>query len=435
MLRRIVPIIAAVLLACAAIAVPATASGPTANATSVKAKAAKAAKSCKKATARAAKAKTPAKAKKLKQAKKKACKKAKKLAAQARASEPAAKSAPAAAKPEGPKYQPKAPGEGFVVGIDANTKAYADPGAQMDRISQAHVTQLREELEWGVVEPAKGAYDWSRYDRVYYEAAERGIEILAGITSPPSWAEPDWNWIPDNPAEYSKFVAKVAARYGPGGSFWASHPELEDHGSSHFELWNEPYVAYFAGNGMSAGRYANLAIAAADAGRAANPRTNYLASADNQDNNGEDWTRAMFTARPDLADHVDGFAVHPYGPDLDTYNEGPAGSFRRNLEETGTALVENGAAAKPMWITELGWSTCNSGGVCVSEQRQAQLTKQLGELLRTTYSSSVRGLFLFNYSDHSDSPSESEANYGYVRENGTPKPALTELRSIADSQN
>jgi hypothetical protein len=431
--RSLSLLVTAIVMISAVFATPALASGPTASATKVKAQAAQAAKSCKKATARAAKASSPAKAKKLRKAKKKACNKAKALAAKARSVTPKAAAAATAAAPSA-TYKTDAPGSGFVVGVDANTKVYANPGAQMDKIAQADVGNLREEIEWDRIEPTKGNYDWSLYDRVYSDAAKHNMRIMGTITSPPSWAAPSWNWIPDDPTQYAGFVAKVAARYGAGGSFWTSHPSLPNVATTHFELWNEPYVDNFAANGMDAARYANLAIAAADAGHAANPATKYLASTDDTDADAEDWTRKMFAARPDLAQHIDAIAIHPYGPDLDTYNEGPAGSFRRNLEQTQTALVENGAGDMPIWITELGWSTCNSGGVCISEQRQAELTRQLGQLLETDYSSSVRGLFVFNYSDYGNNPSNSENNYGFVHNDGTAKPALAELRSIADSQ-
>ena len=188
---------------------------------------------------------------------------------------------------------------------------------------------------------------------------------------------------------------------------------------------------YSAANGIDPARYANLAIAAADAGRAANPSTKYLASAADMDSRGHDWTRGMFAARPDLASHVDGFAIHPYSPDLTTYGAPQADSFRRNLEQTQAALSENGAADKPIWITELGWSTCTTSSDCVTEQQQEDLTRQLGQILDTTYSGSVRALFLFSFSEGDASDDSVQGRFGLTRQNGDPKPAYDALRDLA----
>lgn len=425
-----------VIVICAAFASVAVADGPTATAAKVQAKAAKAAKTCKQATARAAKATTPAKHKKLVKAKKKACKKAKLLALSsiptisngATGDTTSAGNTTASA----PRATNNAPGHGYIVGVDANARSYSDPGDQYDRVAQSGANWSREELEWSSVEPTQGHLDWSRYDKVFTAAAQRGLHILPLVNDIPSWAEPAWNWVPENPAQYAAFVAKVAKRYGPGGSFWTSHPQLD--GSlavTYVELYNEPYYDYFSANGIDPARYANLAIAAADAGRAANPATKYLASADDMDSRGHDWTRGMFAAHPDLAAHVDGFAIHPYSPDLTTYGAPQADSFRRDLEQTQAALAENGAADKPIWITEMGWSTCTTSSDCVTEQQQADLTRQLGQLLDTTYSGSVRALFLFNFTEGDPSDDGVQAHFGLTRQDGSHKPAYDALHDLA----
>jgi hypothetical protein len=437
-LRRIVPVIFIVaLLVCSAFASAAAADGPTATAARVQAKAAKAAKSCKKATARAAKATTPVKRKQLVKTKKKACKKAQVLARSLLPTvDGEAKGDTATASADSARRSPlatnNAPGNGYIVGVDANARSYSDPGDQYDRVAQAGVSWSREELEWNSVEPTEGHLDWSRYDTVFAAAAERGLHILPLVGGIPSWAAPSWNWVPENPAQYAAFVAKVAKRYGPGGSFWTAHPQLDASlAVTYIELYNEPYYDYFSANGIDPARYANLAIAAADAGRAANPGTKYLASSADMDNTGHDWTRGMFAARPDLADHVDGFAIHPYSKDLTTYGAPQADSFRRDLEQTQAALAENGAADKPIWITEMGWSTCTTSSDCVTEQQQEDLTRQLGEVLDTTYSGSVRALFLFNFTEGDPADTGVQAHFGLTRQDGSHKPAYDALRDLA----
>jgi hypothetical protein len=433
-LRRTLPLLSViVVLLCAAFAAVASADGPTATAAKVEAKAAKAAKTCKQATAKAAKATTPVKHKKLVKAKKKACKKARALARSVLPTVDDRATGDTTTSAETPRSAPhvanNAPGSGYVVGVDANARAYSDPGDQYDRVAQSGVNWSREELEWDSVEPTKGHLDWSRYDKVFTSAAERGIHILPLVGSIPSWAAPSWNWIPEDPAEYAAFVAKVAKRYGPGGNFWTAHPQFDAGlAATYIELYNEPYQNYFAANGIDPARYANLAAAAADAGRAANPGTKYLASAASVDSSGNDWTRGMFAARPDLADHVDGFAIHPYSTDILSSNKY---SFRSQMEAAQSALAENGAADKPIWITEIGWSTCTTSTDCVTEQQQAALTRQVGELVATTYSGSVRAMFVYGFGDNRQSDDSVQGRYGIIRYDGSHKPAFDALAGLA----
>jgi len=82
------------------------------------------------------------------------------------------------------------------------------------------------------------------------------------------------------------------------------------------------------------------------------------------------WVNQMLDAAPDLPAHVDFWGAHPYGPT-------PA-VCRTNLEKMRGQLVARGCR-QPIWWTEFGWSVAN-----VSEQQQADYTKQLVDWGRTT---------------------------------------------------
>ena len=65
-----------------------------------------------------------------------------------------------------------------------------------------------------------------------------------------------------------------------------------------------------------------------------------------------------YRAMGGIAGHYDAFALHPYegpfAPDAtsDTYR-----SFKLAVEQTTQLMATYGDSQKPIWITEMGWST------------------------------------------------------------------------------
>lgn len=336
---------------------------------------------------------------------------------------------------------PPAAGSGLAVGLTGNTQAWGNGmAARMDAETSNGVDWLREEFDWSVIEPTNGQWDFSRYDNLMTEAAKRGVHILPIAINTPGWAGATWDTIPGDPSAYADYVAHIAGRYGAGGSFWAQHPDLTPAPVEWVELWNEPFMPQFANGDTDPGRYARLVTAATDAGRAANPNVKYLMALDSSayDASGteHDWLGAMYDAVPDLNAHVDGVTVHPYGNGgLRVLTRGASRWQFRRLEEIRSALVAHGAADKPVWLTEMGWTTCPAGAEkrCDSEQQQADYITELFALLRSNYGSYVRGVMLYRYDDlKASGDSDREAYFGLKHADGTPKPAWDALtRAIA----
>lgn len=336
---------------------------------------------------------------------------------------------------------PPAAGSGLAVGLVGNTQAWGNGmGARMDAETSNGVKWLREEFDWNVIEPSDGQWDFSRYDTLMTEAALRGIHILPIAISTPGWAGATWDTIPGDTGPYADFVAHIAGRYGAGGSFWTQHPDLTPAPVEWVELWNEPFLPQFSNGDPDPGRYAHMVAAATDAGRAANPNVKYLmaldSSAIDSSGNERDWLGAMYDAVPDLNDHFDGVTVHPYGNGgLRIKTRGASRWQFRRLEDIRAAMVARGAADKPFWLTEMGWTTCPAGSDarCDNEQQQADYITELFSLLRTDYSSYVRGVFLYRYDDlKPGGDSDREAYFGLKHADGTPKPAWDALtRAIA----
>jgi len=325
------------------------------------------------------------------------------------------------------------PGSGQLYGIHAGAQwvaAWSDPGPYLDKVLATGVTALREDFRFDLVEKTEGTFDWKRYDRLYAATAVRGMTVLPVVDDAPAWA--DASPYPVT-ADFAAFVAAGVERYGPDGSFWAAHPELPRTGAStYWELWNEPYEPFFAKGSPSPAAYAELAVAAADAGRRADPAARFLLEATPKSYGGTTWVDGLYAAQPDLNSRFDGVAVHAYGNDLGERE----GQFRRTMEEVRASFVAHGAADKPFWVTETGSSSCNgSDPLCVGEDRQAALLADVIESMQTKYRSYVRSVFVFGYCDPQRDnldPNDSEDHYGVARTDGTPKPAMRTLQTLLE---
>jgi hypothetical protein len=305
------------------------------------------------------------------------------------------------------------------IGISADIRAWGSPGKEQDRVAETGAKRLREDLEWERIEPQDGQWEWSETDDLYRTAAEHGMTILPLADSPPCWAVPAetaredcGQTYPVSNAAYAEFVARSAARYGPGGEFWKAHPGLNQSlAPRYFEIWNEPYFPSFTNGDVDPARYAGLYKAAVVAGRKANPETRYLveSAVDVPNPEGEgwvNWAAGMVKAEPAIRKYIDGIAVHPYADNHDPGYE-PANGTDSSFKNTDLIYedwVEQGIN-RPIWITEVGYASCNDGAErCVPGQTQATREEQKSEWLRDLFDELgeehygfVHAVYLYNF--------------------------------------
>ena len=328
---------------------------------------------------------------------------------------------------------------GQVVGLAANVSAIGG-GQTSTRLQQiatrAGARWLREEFRWSLIEPRRGRFAWKRYDHFMLDAARKGFHVLPLLVGAPKWSGPAWNSIPSNPAAFAAYTAAVVKRYGPHGTLWARHPALAAYGATTYEVWNEPYYPGGNNNRYDPARYIRLFKAAVTAGRGADPSTKYLLEADEAGRETKGgvwltWINEIYRDEHNLNNYFDGVAIHPYGNDV-TGLKAPAFNQLRRVELLRKYFVQHGASNKPLWITEVGWSTCTHGGpLCVSPNRQASDTRTLFKYVHSTWSSYVAGVFLFTFQDYGGNKSNPYDNYGLTRLNRSAKPALAAFRAGA----
>jgi hypothetical protein len=325
----------------------------------------------------------------------------------------------------------------LLLGVSASLRLFRGQArCEEARLAQATGVQaVRDDLSWAQAEPQPNRYNWSGYDAVVRTATEAGLVVLPVLDDAPSWAAPTGISLPLNPASYAEFVAAAVSRYGPGGSFWRANPRLPQHPLVWYELWNEPY---YADVNRNPGVYARLVRAATAAGRAANPAARFLAEAvdyyQTLAGGRADWIAGMHAAMPDLGRYFDAVAVHPYGgdPAISAPPGSAGGAPAHRIAQVRRELVADGYGNKPVWVTEIGWSTCSGADVCVSEAQQATYLQTFLKLADTTWRSYVRAVFVYDLRDVAPNPvDDREAWFGLVRPDLTHKPAWQVLHEAA----
>jgi hypothetical protein len=126
--------------------------------------------------------------------------------------------------------------------------------------------------------------------------------------------------------------------------------------------------------------------------------------------------------------------VHPYMYGSPDGAHGVPLPFRFDrIDAIARELTRLGAPRTPLWITEIGWSTCDVRPACGSEQDQAQwLADVFTRVRRRPLSSRVRALFVYHLHDFPGrAASDREGHYGLLRTNGSHKPAWSVVRREA----
>jgi hypothetical protein len=231
-----------------------------------------------------------------------------------------------------------------------------------------------------------------------------------------------------DPIHYREWVVDFIRRYGLGGSFWEEHPELNEarYAIQAFELGNEPYFG-----GMTASQYADsVRPALEEVHQLGLPAKVVLVS--RIYGTDTSWMDTLYQRIPDLNSLFYAFADHPYWYGHDPAEVSPAGPFGR-IEALRERMNEQGAAGKPIFISEYGESTAGCGGECVDEETQAE---HLAEMIAAIVSHpewKVEMLSVYQLLDRGTNSGERELQFGLLRENGTPKPAYSIVQAAVQN--
>lgn len=282
--------------------------------------------------------------------------------------------------------------------LDAHLAALAATGA----------TIARSDALWSAAEPAppvRGVhrYDWRFADSIASALAAHELRWLPIVDYSPAWvaADPARNSPPRIPTYFADYAGALAARFGPGGTFWREHPRLRPEPVQTYEIWNEPDNAQFWAPAPDAARYADLYVRARDAILAAEPSSRVVIGG--LTNPGA-FLPALLRARPDLAGDVDGVAIHPYGPT-------PTVVFGR-VRGARTVLSRIGLGSVPLYVTEFGWTTSppHSLGWAPASLRGAYIVRTVQTLAHSDCG--IAAVVLYTWVTPEQNPADHEDWYG-----------------------
>jgi hypothetical protein len=257
---------------------------------------------------------------------------------------------------------------------------------QFERLGRGGVDSVRIPLGWADLQSQSGgAINWSGVDEMVERAAYAGIEVLPTISGAPTWAVPTANvpggggakapaYLPAKGAAagaWKALLTEAARRYGPNGTFWASHPGVPVKPIRAWQIWNEPNFKFFVAKPNPA-EYGKLVKLSSVALKSVDPGAQVVLAGLFSQPKGARYVRVvggkkkiinrtnanyfasyfleqMYRTTPGIKSKFTGYSLHPY-----------TGSWKfltPAIEEVRDVLTANGDGGKGLWITELGWSS------------------------------------------------------------------------------
>jgi hypothetical protein len=270
-------------------------------------------------------------------------------------------------------------------------------------------------------------------------AARARVDVLPILGSPPAWASnrPDRSdrFPPANNSEFAAFARAVVARYRAGGTFWTSvRPDLTPMPLTSVQIWNEPWSDTYWGPLPDPAGYARLVRATGSAVHGLDPDIDVVISGDLLQTGGGGpiryWIDEVLRADPNLGDYFDVYSVHPY-PAGSPMTDNADGRWDFSRIQIIRQTTVNRGMPKPVWITEVGWSTAPNADHTVSETTQASYTRQAITRAFGDWSY-VKRFYLYSYDRDTGNTSDREGYFGVRRQNGSYKPVWTTLTNMLE---
>jgi hypothetical protein len=288
---------------------------------------------------------------------------------------------------------------------DSRTEiAYRD--FEQRKWSELGVASARTDFSWRKVEPERGVFDFSGLDRVVDAGDAAGTELLGILDYGNAWARSDGEVLapPDDLGDFGTYAAAVAERYAGR--------------VRHYEIWNEQNIGLtFWRPSEDPERYAELLVEASARVREVDPQA--LISFGGVfgprlllNTEGEEYIRQVAAALPELAQHIDIMAFHPYrypfsAPEVHSDSQDSLATEICSMREL---VGELGAPDMPLWITELGWHTAlDSFSPGVDDSTQGAY---LARAALISLSQGVQRFYWYTFRDSGTASDDQEQRFG-----------------------
>ena len=227
------------------------------------------------------------------------------------------------------------PAEQSPYGICAHVSRHGDhelAAQEFQLMRQAGISWARTDFDWTTVQPRQdGPWDYSMIDRTVQLAEEGGITILPILGYDVAWARPAYTHLD----AWRQYVRNIVSRYKGRLHYW--------------EVWNEPDLEQFWKDTPDAAHYTLLLKAAYEEIKAVDPSAQVLLGG--VSGIPMDYLKGIYDAGGGA--FFDIMNVHPYRYPLTP----EASPLKDDLYKLRQLMAHYGDAAKPVWITEIGWPT------------------------------------------------------------------------------
>jgi beta-mannanase len=297
---------------------------------------------------------------------------------------------------------------------------------------------VRTVFDWASIEPEPGVYRWERFDRAVEQLRERGVAILGILhgsapwaTSAPSLDEPHWQtWSTKDLNAFARYVGAVVERYdGDGRADAPGSPVIR-----YWEVWNEPNTAFFWRPRASAEEYVRLLRASYGAIKLAYPSAVVVLGG--MAGNGVSYPPFGLAEEEQnflqqIYDHggkgfFDVANVHLYPYTYELARPELMTTLQDALDETRSVMAANGDGDKPIWVTEIGFSTALFPDDYESQPDEV-IASWLGSIYRQL--SGAEAVFWYMFEDEGTDENP-EGHFGLVEHDGKLKESYYAYRDV-----
>jgi hypothetical protein len=273
-------------------------------------------------------------------------------------------------------------------------------GRELEQMAQkakeSGVKWIREDFQWGDIEKEKGKFSWAFTDSVVRIAGKNGITIYAIVAYWPSWTK---EYTKEGIDDYIAFLKELVRHYKNDIHQW--------------EIWNEPNIFFWQGPEKM---YAELLMKSYTAIKDVDSTAQVLGIS----TSGIDFE--YIQKMQELQAPFDVLTIHPYRSRL------IESEFISDLKRASDMVVLPGGKRRPVWITEMGWTTYTPHNSWVQEGFLATPLRDQAELIVRTYLSCIISgidpkVFWYDLRNDGTDPHNFEDNIGIMYQDFSPKPA------------
>jgi len=280
-------------------------------------------------------------------------------------------------------------------------------------------------LQWSDIEPQQGNYssNWIQLYQRFFASLPTDTQIDVDVVGAPGWANGGSSSIsapPVNPGDYAGFMNYLVNAFQGRVAAW--------------EIWNEEATSsWWSG---TPAQYASLLKATYPAIKSADPNATVIVGANDPAfltqlyADGAEGSFDAVAVHTDTACNITSPYVYEYNQNTTIINQ----YFFLGFTGIHTLMVANGDGAKPIYMTEIGWSStsaeCTTGAWAnqklagVTQQTQATYLQQAYLCLDQPQYSYVKAAMWFEMYNSATSTAPID-NYGLLNADYTPKPAYT----------